>query len=267
MGVEVILGFDTFSRLMRQMLWLKGWFGVELDPVSWKEKCVSGIGGVLSIFWVTLISQQALHFAGAAMLIASMGASAVLLFAVPHGQLSQPWPVIAGHGFSALIGIFCAQHIASLPVAAACAVGLSIVIMHLGKCIHPPGGATALTAVIGGVDVHGLGYSFVWSPVLMNALLMVAIAVVFNSLFPWRRYPAFWNRQPKAEPGDQEITHEQVVAALESFDSFVDITEDDLIRLHHLLSRRVTLRSPIPVPIGNFALATRPDVDSLKPPA
>lgn len=225
---------------MRQLLWLKGWLGVELDPVSWKEKIVSGVGGVLAIFMVTLISQEALHLTGAAMLIASMGASAVLLFAVPHGQLSQPWPVIAGHLFSAFIGVFCAQHISDIPFAAACAVGLSIFVMHLCKCIHPPGGATALTAVIGGAGVHGLGYSFVWCPVLLNALIMVGIAVAFNLLFKWRRYPAFWNRQPKAEPGDQEITHEEVVAALESFDSFVDITEDDLIRLHHLLSRRVT---------------------------
>lgn len=228
---------------MRQLLWLKGWLGVELDPVSWKEKIVSGVGGVLAIFMVTLISQEALHLTGAAMLIASMGASAVLLFAVPHGQLSQPWPVIAGHGFSAFIGVFCAQHITNIPLAAASAVGLSIFVMHLCKCIHPPGGATALTAVIGGAGVHGLGYSFVWCPVLLNALIMVGIAVAFNLLFKWRRYPAFWNRQPKAEPGDQEITHEEVVAALESFDSFVDITEDDLIRLHHLLSRRVTPNS------------------------
>lgn len=230
----------TFPPLMRQMLWLKGWLGVELDPVSWREKFVSGVGGLLAIFLVTLISQHALHLAGAAMLIASMGASAVLLFAVPHGALSQPWPVIAGHGLSALIGVFCARYISDAPVAAACAVGLSIGAMHQCKCIHPPGGATALTAVIGGTGVHELGYSFVWCPVLLNALLMVGVAVVFNLLFNWRRYPAFWNRQHKVEPGDQEITHEEVVAALESFDSFVDITEDDLIHLHHLLSRRVT---------------------------
>lgn len=236
---------------MRQMLWLKSWFGVELDPVSFKEKCVSGLGGLLAIFLVIHVSQSALHLAGASLLIASMGASAVLLFAVPHGQLSQPWPVIAGHGFSALIGIFCARHLSYPPLAAACAVGLSIAVMHQFKCIHPPGGATALSAVIGGPAVHDLGYAFIWHPVLLNAFLMVGIAVAFNALLPWRRYPAFWNRQPKPEPGDQEFSHEEIVSALESFDSFVDITEDDLVRLHHLLSRRGRpAHSDIPISRG-----------------
>jgi CBS-domain-containing membrane protein len=162
-----------------------------------------------------------------------------LLFAVPHGQLSQPWPVLAGHGFSAAIGVFCARNISDPALAAACAVGLAIGAMHQFKCIHPPGGATALTAVIGGGGVHDLGYSFIWHPVLLNAAVMVAVAVGFNFLFRWRRYPAFWHERYVTEPGDQEITHEEVVDVLESFDSFVDITEDDLIRLHQLLSRRV----------------------------
>ncbi len=227
---------------MRQMLWLKAWFGVELDPVSWKEKLLSGLGGLLSIFLVILVSQNVLHLTGSAMLIASMGASAVLLFAVPHGALSQPWPVIAGHGLSALIGVICAKYIPFAPLAAAVAVGLSIAVMHQCKCIHPPGGATALTAVIGGVGVSSLGYSFVWCPVLLNALIMVALAVIFNFFLPWRRYPASLNRPSKITTNAADITHEEVVAALESFDSFVDITEDDLIRLHQLLSQRIETR-------------------------
>lgn len=227
---------------MHVLSWLKKWIGVELDLVSWKEKSVSGLGGLVAIGAIMAVSQHALHYEGAALLIASMGASAVLLFAVPHGQLSQPWPVLAGHGFSAIIGVFMARHVASPVLAAGCAVGLSILVMHHFKCIHPPGGATALTAVIGGTNVHDLGYAFVWSPVLLNALLIVVIAVVFNYFFPWRRYPVFLNATPKAKPGDAEITHAEVVSALESFDSFLDITEEDLIRLHHLLSRRIQAR-------------------------
>lgn len=229
---------------MRQMSWLKGWSGVELDPVSWKEKCLSGLGGAVAIALVIFISERVLHLSGAAMLIASMGASAVLLFAVPHGALSQPWPVIGGHGVSALVGVFFARNIGSPVAAGALAVGAAIFLMHQLKCIHPPGGATALTAVIGGSGVHDLGYSFVWCPVLWNAAAMVAVAVLFNVFFPWRRYPAFWNRPDPPLAGEREVTHEEVVAALESFDSFVDIREDDLIRLHHLLSRRVAGKAP-----------------------
>lgn len=216
------------------------WLGIEIDVVSGKEKMVSMLGGFVSMLLLLAISQHLLHESGAALLIASMGASAVLLFAVPHGQLSQPWPVVAGHVFSALIGVTCARYIPSVPLAAACAVGLSILMMHQLKCIHPPGGATALTTVIGGAPITQLGYGFVWSPVLLNALCIVAVAFAFNFLFKWRRYPAFLNHQKPAliEQQDVEPSHEVVIEALLSLDSFVDISEDDLRRLHHLLSHR-----------------------------
>src|SRR5687767_195837 len=123
------------------------WIGVEPDEVSRKEKLVSMLGGLLSMLLVVAISQQILGKSGSSLLIASTGASAVLLFAVPHGQLSQPWPVLAGHAFSAFIGVTCARYIHNPALAAACAVGLSIGVMHELRCIHPPGGATALTAV------------------------------------------------------------------------------------------------------------------------
>ncbi|MES2708497.1 MAG: HPP family protein [Verrucomicrobiota bacterium] len=212
------------------------WIGVELDAVDWKEKLVSAAGGLISMLVLVAICRNALHLNGSAMLIASMGASAVLLFAVPHGQLSQPWPVIAGHVFSAAIGVGCARFIPDIPLAAGCAVGLAIGTMHVLKCIHPPGGATALTAVIGGANVKALGFSFVWSPVALNALTMVTVAVAFNYIFKWRRYPAYFNHPEKPPGGKPEISHETVVAALRSLDSFVDITEDDLLRLHDILS-------------------------------
>jgi CBS-domain-containing membrane protein len=212
--------------------------GVEIDAVSSKEKLISMLGGFVSILLIVAISQNLLHLNGASMLIASMGASAVLLFAVPHGQLSQPWPVLAGHFFSAFIGVTCARFIPVVPVAAGCAVGLSIFTMHHFKCIHPPGGATALTAVIGGESVKSLGYAFVLCPVLINALTIVVLAVAFNFLFQWRRYPAFWNHNSSQSEQEEQLSHEAVLEALRSLDSFVDVTEDDLLRLHHLLSAK-----------------------------
>lgn len=220
----------------------RNWLGIELSPVSTKEKLLSMLGGFLSLLALVLISRSVLHVSGAAAVIASMGASAVLLFAVPHGQLSQPWAVIAGHGFSALIGVACAKWIPSPEIAAACAVGLSIGAMHQFKCIHPPGGATGLTAVLGGPAIHDLGFKFVFQPVLANALAMVSIAVIFNAFFAWRRYPTFVAKRRETPRGTAtgataaEPSHEAVVAALRSLDSFVDITEDDLIRLVGLLA-------------------------------
>lgn len=221
--------------------------------MSYKEKLISGLGGIVALYFVMLVSQQALHLSGAAMVIASMGASAVLLFAVPHGQLSQPWPVIGGHTLSALIGVACARYISSPLLAGAVAVGVAIAVMHHFKCIHPPGGATALTAVVGGPGVHALGFSFAWCPVLVNALTIVLVACLFNAFFRWRRYPAALNKRVVLR--EPEISHEEVVDALKSFDSFVDISEDDLVRLHQLLSYKRSLRKPLTTPVPPRELA------------
>lgn len=219
---------------------LRQWLGIELIEVSITEKAVSALGGGLAILALIAISTHALPAGGAAALITSMGASAVLLFGVPHGQLSQPWPVIAGHGVSALIGVTCAQCIPYPAIAAACAVGLSIAAMQQLKCIHPPGGATAFTAVMGGSAIHQLGFSFVVFPVLTNALVMVLLAVVINYAFHWRRYPSVLNRpahtpQPGIAEDESLPTHEEIIAAIRALDSFVDISEDDLLRLLELL--------------------------------
>lgn len=226
--------------------WLGKWLGVELDPVSWVEKGVSLLGGIVSIWIVIRFAQSALELTGASLLIASMGASAVLLFAVPHGSLSQPWPVLAGHGISAIVGVTCARWIPDPTWGAAIAVGLSIGLMHQLKCIHPPGGTTALTAVIGGPSVWTLGYSFVLTPVLVNALVMVVVAIAFNSFFRWRRYPALLGRVSDPKATKPELSHAEIVAALQKIDSFVDITEEDLLRLYQILQENhVRLAAPI----------------------
>jgi len=195
---------------------------------------------------VILISNWALPEHGALSVVASMGASAVLLFAVPHGQLSQPWPVIAGHGLSAGIGVVCAKTISDSTLAASCAVGLAIGVMHLCRCIHPPGGATAFTAVMGGEAMREMGFSFVLYPVLSNAVAMVLLAVIINALFPWRRYPSVFRRAsplPDSTPETFAPTHEEVIEAVRSLDTFVDIDEQDLIRLVEILSDHPKLKS------------------------
>lgn len=210
------------------------WIGIELNPTRSEEKLIAGIGGFVSIFLLILITGTVLEIPNACVLIASMGASAVLLFAVPHGQLSQPWPVIAGHGISALVGVACGKWMGSPPIAAACAVGISITIMHHLKCIHPPGGATALTAVIGGQAIHDLGFHFVFIPVLINATMMVGVAVLFNLAFKWRRYPLALSATHEGNPLVSH-THEEIEAAMRELGSFVDISEDDLLSLLHIL--------------------------------
>lgn len=217
------------------------WLGIELDEVSPLEQIVSAVGGASAILVVLVLCD---HFVGggAPLLVASMGASAVLLFAVPHGQLSQPWPVWVGHVASAAIGVTCAAVLGPTFVAAALAVGVAIAAMHLFKSIHPPGGATALTAVLGGPAIVDMGFRFVLAPVALNAALMVVLAIAFNGPFPWRRYPAAFAARARAHANPatvfiDESAHHAVLAALRELDSFIDITEEDLIRLHRTITR------------------------------
>ncbi|MCW1883511.1 HPP family protein [Luteolibacter flavescens] len=211
------------------------WLGIELNVVSKREKLISAVGGLLAILLLMVISRDGMHLPYNVGLVASMGASAVLLFAVPHGQLSQPWPVLGGHCLAATIGVACAKWIGPTEWAGACAVALSIAVMHQLKCIHPPGGATALTAVLGGPAVRDLGFHFVYCPVFANCLVMIGTAVAFNAFFGWRRYPAAWNRRAMPVPEEKAPSHEDIVTALRQLDSFVDISEDDLVRLVQLI--------------------------------
>jgi CBS domain-containing membrane protein len=219
-------------------------FGVEVNTTSHTEKLVSGLGGVAGILAVVLVSKTVLDDLGTAFMVASMGATAVLLFAVPHGALSQPWPVLGGHAVSALLGVSCARFVPEAWLAAPLAVGLAIAAMHYLRCIHPPGGATALVAVVGGVDVHGLGYAYVLTPVLLNAAVILGAAVAFNYPLRWRRYPAALLRRPRAMPeaGVPEeviaaIANEDLEYAMRQLDSFVDVTEGELARIYMLAAK------------------------------
>jgi len=218
---------------------LRGILGIEIAPVSHVERLLSTLGGFAGILAIFLASSHFLSPQSVALIVASMGASAVLLFAVPHGPLSQPWPVFTGHLVSAVIGVSCAKWIPDLFVASAVAVGLAIGAMHYLRAIHPPGGATALTAVAGGADIQALGYQFVLTPVLLNVLVILVIAVAFNASFPWRRYPAYYRKSKAAakQPYDH-ISHGDLVYALSEINSFVDISEQDLLRIYNIATTR-----------------------------
>lgn len=206
--------------------------------VSEREHWISAGGGFLGIMAVLWGGHLWLGTGHDGLLaVASMGAASVLLFAVPHGALSQPWPVLGGNLVSAVIGVTCARWLADPMVAASLAVALSIAAMYILRCLHPPGGATALYAVLGGDAVHALGYGYVLSPVLLDVLVLLAVAVAYNYPFAWRRYPQCWHRrsQAPAEPAEKHmIRHSSLVYALSQIDTFVDVSEEDLQRIYAL---------------------------------
>ena len=218
--------------------------GLSQHTTNYPEKIISAVGGFLGIFGILLVSQWLLDPEVAVMIVPSMGASAVRLFAAPHAPFSQPWNVIGGHAISAIVGVACWQWIPDFAVAASASVGLAIGTMYFARCIHPPGGATALAAVIGAEKLHDLGYAYVYESILLNAVTILLVAIVFNGLFRWRRYPAHLHVgeeivEPEI-PGYEPIKHEDFVYALSHIDTFVDITEEDLLKIYELAtSRRV----------------------------
>lgn len=229
------------SRFPR-LEWLAHWVGIEHSPVSHSERLLSGCGGFLGILGIVIASQD-LGLNAQLLIIASMGASAVLLFAVPHGALSQPWPVAGGHLLSAAVGVACYRWISHPVLAAAMAVGLAITVMHYLRCLHPPGGATALIAVVGGNDIHQLGFAYLLYPVGLNLLIILLIAVIFNAPLRWRRYPVAWARQEQKVPNHYlALQHEDLAAALKEIDSFIDVDEDDLKLIFSLAEKHARER-------------------------
>ncbi|AEI49291.1 HPP family protein [Runella slithyformis] len=123
-------------------------------------------------------------------LIGSFGASAVLIFGAIQSPLAQPRNLVGGHVISALLGVSICQLFPTIIwLTAPLAVGLSIISMQITKTLHPPGGATALIAVIGSEKIKDLGYWFVLTPVASGVCILLAVALVFNNLTPNRRYP------------------------------------------------------------------------------
>jgi len=113
--------------------------------------------------------------------------------------------------------------------------------MHYLRCIHPPGGATALAATTSGAQVTAMGYGFVFTPVLLNVSAILLVAIAFNYSFTWRRYPVWLSRRKSRaeetrQPGAREaIAHEDFVFALSEIDSIVDVTENELLRIYDLV--------------------------------
>ena len=157
----------------------------------------SWIGAFLGILAIT-VPQQFLHLSATTniMLIGSFGASAVLIYGLPRAALAQPRNLIGGHVVSALAGVSVFKLVgdAHLDVAAGMAVATAIALMHVTRTLHPPGGATALIAVIGGEKTHALGYAYVAAPVFAGAALMLIVALVANNLpsNTRRHYPLYW---------------------------------------------------------------------------
>jgi CBS-domain-containing membrane protein len=221
---------------------LKHFFGFPASSHHLSEQIVATLGGVISISLVILITRAVAGPQAALVIVPSFGASAVLIFAAPHSPFAQPWSVLAGHLVSAAIGVACQQLVADTTLAAGLAVGLAIGAMHVTRSLHPPGGATALAAVIGGSAVHQLGYGYVLNPIAINCIIILVVGVAFNYAFAWRRYPASLMRYASQKPrkGDRwpHISEKDVIDAMDKLNVVIDVEPKEM---HELIHQTLTL--------------------------
>ena len=159
------------------------------------EAGVSGVTAALGITTLAALQVGPVGHHGLLMLVAAFGASSVLVFAAPGSPLAQPRNLVLGNSISALVGVCVARMFVggALPwLAPGIAVGLAIFCMCLAGVTHPPGGAFALIAIIGGPVVRAQDFLYVLLPALSGSLVLLLVAMLCNNLHPTRQYPARW---------------------------------------------------------------------------
>ena len=208
-------------------------FAPHRSPAPFAERLRSGFAGGLGIFllaWALhLLPQPELPL----LLLGSMAASAVLLYAVPHSPLAQPWNLISGHLVSALSGWLAISFVHDPLAAAGIAVGGAIFLMYVLDCLHPPGAATALTLVLGATQFLHMGAGWTLAIVAANAFISLLLALTINNALPRRHYPQAPIAPLAPVPAMRVLPEQQdIERALAEEDSLLDISVDDLLDLY-----------------------------------
>lgn len=194
--------------------------------MSWRELLGSAVAAGIAISLNAWLSHLLLPGDFRVYLAASMGASTILAMVVYHSPLSQPWAIIGGHLAGALSGLLATALIADPVLACMLAMTLTVLIQVPGRCLHAPGGGTALLPILAGSAIRSEGVGFV-AVVLLNTLVLVATALVFNNLLPGRRYPMAFAPKPLT-PVQPVFREEDLLAALRSMEGYIDVSPDDL---------------------------------------
>jgi CBS domain-containing membrane protein len=219
-------------------------FKPSFDPVPLPEKIRAGLAALAGI----LLMGWALRYLPSGyplIMLGSSAAAAVLLYAVPHSPMAQPWPVVGGNLLSGLVGWTCSMLIPDPVIAGACAVGLAVFLMHLSHCLHPPGGATALIMVLGAEQFHLHGWGWAAGTVVANTILSLLLALTINNLIPGRSYPMHRHAIKPRAAGSSSLGQEDIEWALTQMDGVIDVSEEDLLDIYRLASGHARERSAL----------------------
>jgi CBS domain-containing membrane protein len=230
-----------------------------LAGATLQERLIACAGALMGIGLTTVISGLAMHGAYLPTIVAPMGASAVLVFAVPTSPLAQPWPVIGGNTLSALVGVAASQCIDERAIAAAVGVALAIFVMSFTRSLHPPGGAAALTAVLGGSVVQAAGWQFPLVPVALNSILLVGVGLLAHKLsgraYPHRPAPVAVNTHQTADPPARSrvgFREEDIDTALRVVHETFDVARADVAVLLREVELQAAVRASGPLRCGDI---------------
>ena len=197
--------------------------------LSWRELLWSAAAAGIAIGLNAWISHLIVPEEYRVFLAASMGASTILAMVIYHSPLSQPWAIIGGHLAGALSGLLTAALVDDVVLACLVAMTLTVLLQVSGRCLHAPGGGTALLPILAGSAIQSAGFGFL-AVILVNTLVLVAAALVFNNLLPGRRYPLAFAPKPHTPvlPVQPVFREEDLLAALRSMEGFIDVSPEDL---------------------------------------
>jgi len=158
--------------------------GAELPPrPTNKAIALAWLGGVIAIAIVAALADSL----SAVLMLGSFGASCVLVFGYPDVPFSQPRNIIAGHFVSSLVGLLFLSVFGPHWWAVALAVGTAIAIMMLTRTVHPPAGSNPVI-----VFMTLPAWDFLLFPTLIGALILLAVALIYNNLSREANYPKYW---------------------------------------------------------------------------
>jgi CBS domain-containing membrane protein len=197
----------------------------------------AAIGGgiALAVCGLILTSAHLLFgsIAAGVILVAPLGATTFLLFAVPNSPLSQPWSCVVGNTASAVVAIFVIGLKLPLAVASGLSVGGAIAAMGLLRAFHPPGAAVALSTVLGAAQLDTLGYGFAFIPVMLDTTILVLVGLAWNRLtgrnYLFRQPADTSTRAPADSPpaGRAGLSNEDLEALLNRFNLSANLGTED----------------------------------------
>jgi len=152
---------------------------------------ISALGAGLTITLIGFLCESLTSSIFQPVLLVSMGASAILIFYRPHGDLSQPWHVLGGHLFAVLFGLLGSKipnliNSLTLIQISGVVIAITLLVTHYLHCVHPPSGGTALFTLF---SAQQMGSLRLFEIVLLNVALVLTLAFLINLFSPHRRYP------------------------------------------------------------------------------